>query len=88
MSNEIVLFIRGATAMGCLAVAVCFLRFWMRTRERLFACFAVAFALFAVHYCAALMTAREETEAIVYAVRAVAFGLILVGILDKNRRPT
>jgi hypothetical protein len=86
-NDDIILFLSGATTLGCVVLAVCFLRFWARTRERLFAIFAVAFALYAVHYVAVFMASREETEALVYAIRALAFGLILVAIVDKNRRP-
>lgn len=86
-NNDLVMFLRGATAMGCLALAVCFLRFWTHARDRLFALFSVAFVLLAAHYIATLVVAGDETEAFLYAIRALAFALIILAILDKNRRP-
>lgn len=86
-TDDLVLFIRGASAMGFLALSLFFLRYWTRSRDRLFAIFAVAFALLAVHYVAMVTTDHDETEAIIYGVRAIAFALIIVAVLDKNRRP-
>lgn len=72
--------------MGCVALAVCLLRFWTRVRDRLFAIFAVAVALLAVQHVLQSVVGAE-TEILVYMVRAVVFGLLLVAIVDKNRRP-
>ena len=86
-TEALVMFLQGATTMGCLALSVFFLRFWRRSHERLFAIFALAFLVFAVNR-ALLVVLGSEAEDMValYAVRAAAFGLILLGILDTNRR--
>jgi drug/metabolite transporter superfamily protein YnfA len=78
----------GATAMACCAIALFFLRFWRETHDRLFAIFALAFAIFAVNR-VILTTLSEEAEGrvAVYAARFVAFALIALAILDKNRAP-
>ena len=78
----------GATAMACCAIALFFARFWRETRDRLFAIFALAFAIFAVNR-VILTTLSEDAEGrvVVYAARFVAFALIALAVLDKNRAP-
>ncbi len=77
-------FVSGATMLACLAIALYFFRFWRGTRDRLFAIFALAFAVFAVNRL--LLTLLDEENGIyVYASRAAAFLLIILAIIDKNR---
>ena len=80
-------FLSGAIAMACLAIALFFLRFWRRTSDRLFLIFSAAFVL--------MMTERiilvtigssHEFAPYVYVVRLLAFLLIIVAIVDKNRK--
>lgn len=81
-------FLQGATFLGSLAVALFFLRFWQRTREPLFAVFAVAFAVFAVNRIA-LVVLEESDEGrrlLVYATRALAFAMIAGAVLHQNLR--
>ena len=76
----------GATAMGSLVAALFFLRFLRQTRDRLFAFFALAFALMAANWTAMIfLRPEDEARTIVYAVRFLAFALILIAIVDKNR---
>jgi hypothetical protein len=77
----------GALAMASLVAGLFFLRFWRDGRDRFFLFFAVAFGLMGVHW-AALGTIEPglETSHQVYWIRLVAFLLIVVGVLDKNRR--
>ena len=80
-------FLRGAVAMGCAVAALFFLRFWRASGDRLFAFFAVAFAILSVDYALlGLVPLSTETRVYVFAVRLVAFGSILYGIYEKNRR--
>jgi len=80
-------FIMGAIFMASLAVAVFFLRFWRATGDRLFAIFSAAFVLLAITRMGlALSTAHLEGHTYWYWVRLAAFLLILVAIVDKNRR--
>jgi Ca2+/Na+ antiporter len=76
----------GAIIMANLVVGLFFLRFWRRTRDRLFAMFAVAFWILAANRIV-LASLHEESEfrTPVYAVRLAGFVLILVAIIDKNR---
>jgi hypothetical protein len=80
-------FLHGAVAMGCVAVAVFFLRFWHQSRDPLFIKFSAAFALLAVSY-TLLGTIAFATDwrVYVFVVRLLAFCLILYGIFEKNRR--
>ena len=80
-------FIQGMVAMGCAVAATFFLRFWQRSRDRLFLQFSLAFWLLAVSY-ALLGTIAFATEwrVYVFVVRLLAFCLILYGIYEKNRR--
>ena len=78
----------GASAMGCMGVATIFLRYWRRSFDRLFLAFAAAFAILSVDYAVlAVATVGAEWRPYVYGVRLVAFGLILFGVVEKNRHP-
>jgi hypothetical protein len=81
------LFLWGAITATSLVAGLFFLRFWVRTRDRLFLFFFLAFWVFAVNWMVvAWLYARGETDHRVYFIRLLAFGLILAGIVDKNRR--
>ena len=80
-------FLYGATTMGCAIVGLFFLKFWRESLDRLFLLFALAFWILAVDYAVLGMVAfATEWRVYVFTVRLVAFGLILYGIYDKNRR--
>lgn len=77
----------GAIAMASLTAAIFFLRFWKDTGDRLFLIFSVAFALLAITRLGlAMSTSQLEGHTHWYWLRLVAFLLILVAIIDKNRR--
>ena len=79
-------FLWGATAMGCWAVGLIFLRSWRQTSDRFFAFFAAAFWILAVHWFAlAALGAIDETRHYFYTLRLVGFLLVLAAIADKNR---
>jgi len=79
-------YMHGALTALCLVVALYFLKLWRRARERFYLFFAIAFAVFAVQW-AVLGTSSEYEHGLwPYATRLVAFLLILVAIIDKNRR--
>jgi hypothetical protein len=79
-------FVAGAICLAYLTAGLFFLRFWKETRERLFAIFAIAFAVLAANR-ALLVLFRETHEAHswLYFVRLLAYVLLLAAILDKNR---
>lgn len=77
----------GAIVMSYLVISLFFLRFWKRTRDRLFAMFALAFWVLAVNRALAIAGTEEHElrNLAYYTVRLVAFLLILIAIIDKNR---
>ena len=80
-------FLLGFTAFGCLTIGVFFARFWRASGDRFFALMALAFAIFAVNRFA-LSFLEEDSEArpLIYSVRLIAFLVIIVAIVDKDRR--
>jgi len=86
MTSELQLFTGGVLAAGYAVAALFFLRFWRETRDRLFAFFAAAFALLMLQ--TTVLTLLRDTidePAWMYAVRLLAYLLILAAIYDKNR---
>ena len=82
--NELV---TGALATGYLVAGLFFLKFWAASRDRLFAMFAAAFWLLAVQRLAiALTRSWMEDQSPLYVLRLLAFTVIIVAIVDKNRR--
>jgi hypothetical protein len=80
-------FLLGAECMSMLFVALFFVRFWLRTRDRLFVFFSAAFLVMMLErIIRAILVQDTEWAPYVYSVRLVAFALILVAIVDKNRR--
>jgi uncharacterized membrane protein len=79
-------FLSGMAAALCLVAGLFFLRFWRKTHDRFFAFFAASFWLMAVHRLVNVVL-RDTNEHLVavYSIRLVAFVLILVAIVDKNR---
>lgn len=79
-------FLSGAVfALSCVA-GLFFLRFWRKTRDRFFAFFSAAFWLLALHRVVVLgLRNNDEHVSTSYLIRLLAFVLILVAIVDKNR---
>jgi predicted permease len=76
----------GASIVAAAAIALFFLRFWRDTGDRFFALFALAFAIFAANRLfLTLLDDESEARTLVYLARALAFGVIVVAIVDKNR---
>jgi uncharacterized membrane protein HdeD (DUF308 family) len=79
-------FLLGAIAMASLVAGLFFLRFWRETRDRLFLAFAVSFFVEGVNRSAlALSGSPQEGGAFFYLIRLLAFLVILLAIIDKNR---
>jgi uncharacterized membrane protein HdeD (DUF308 family) len=80
------IFLAGAVAMASALAALFFLRFWVRTRDTLFIWFAVAFFIEAVsRSILAFESAPNENEPLFYLPRLLAFSLIALAVLLKNR---
>ena len=79
-------FLGGGIMVAALAVALFFARSWRRTGDRFFLLFALAFALLSAERWGLLWVRPEhELRHSVYVCRLVAFALILVAVIDKNR---
>ncbi len=77
----------GALIAFYATIALFFVRFWISARERLFGLFALAFVVLAAHRLAlALTNATMEDQTVFYLLRLAAFVIIVVAIIDKNRR--
>jgi hypothetical protein len=75
----------GALVTTCAVSGVFFLRFWRKTRDRLFAIFAIAFWLLGLNWLMLAFISADEVQSAIYIIRLLAFILILAGIIDKNR---
>jgi hypothetical protein len=84
---SVLTFIWGALTMSCAVAALCFARFYVRTRERLFVWFATAFAVLGLNWMGlALSPAHAETHNAVYLIRLLAFVIIIAAMIDQNRQ--
>lgn len=81
--------IYGSLVTCCLVAATFFLDFWRRSRDRFFALFATAFLLLGLSWLAGVITGVAlEFNRPVYLVRLVAFLVIIIAVIDKNRSPS
>jgi hypothetical protein len=80
-------FLNGAIMVGFLVVGLFFLRFHRKTRERLFAMFAASFFVLAIERVVlAGVDPAAEFRPYIYLIRLTAFVLIIIAIVDKNRK--
>ena len=87
VSPDVVLFVAGAMSAGYTMAGLFFLRFWARTRDKLFATFAVAFWLMALNQAVAGFSRHAHAEnSAAYLLRLAAFVLIIFAVLSKNGR--
>jgi hypothetical protein len=86
MRLAIIPFLQTVSATAAAAAGLFFFRFWRESRDRLFAFFGAAFWVLALSWALlALIDPSDETRPYVYAIRLVAFLLMIVGMVDKNR---
>lgn len=78
------LMVSGALGTAYLIAATFFVKFWTTTRDRLFGFFASAFGILAVQRILLPFT-QSEMASYLYVVRVIAFLLIIIAIVDKNR---
>ncbi|HEY8194478.1 MAG TPA: DUF5985 family protein [Hyphomicrobium sp.] len=75
----------GAAAMASCVAAIFFLRFWRQSRDTLFLCFAIAFAIdAATRLMLGLGHVSDEQQPFFYLARLAAFCLIIFAIVQKN----
>jgi hypothetical protein len=87
--NEAIVFLQGISATGAWVSGLFFFRFWRRNQDRLFAFFGAAFWLLGLSWMLlALYSQTAETRPYIYGLRLLAFGLIIAGMIAKNREGT
>jgi hypothetical protein len=86
VSAELLTFLQGISATGAWVGGLFFLRFWRESRDPLFGFFAAAFWLMAASWTLlALSSPTEESRPYIYALRLLAFVLIIAAMVVKNR---
>jgi hypothetical protein len=82
--NEMLL---GAIAAFSLIIGLFFLRFWKTTGDRFFLFFALSFLIEGVDRVALYFLFEfREASPIYYLIRLVAYGFIVVAIVEKNKK--
>ncbi|MEJ6023594.1 DUF5985 family protein [Ramlibacter sp. PS4R-6] len=84
--TPVAVFLTGGICVACFVIALFFLRFWRATRDRFFVFFALSFALEGGARGASAFLQLDDNNPAFYAVRVVAYGLIIAAIWQKNRR--
>lgn len=80
-------FLFGSLTALSFVAGLFFVRYWKSTADRIFLFFAAAFWLLGANW--ALLVGRDPSDEYMpyfYLLRLLAFLLILVAIVDKNRR--
>jgi hypothetical protein len=87
MINMINAMLAGAIAMASIIISLFFLRFWSSTRDRFFLYFSLSFLLEAINriFLGITALANEDTPTY-YIIRLIAYLLIIIAIVDKNRQ--
>lgn len=85
--NDQIVFLQGVSATAALVSGLFFLRFWRDSRDPLFMFFGAAFWLLALSWSLlAFFSPTEETRPYIYGMRLIAFALMIVGMIAKNRQ--
>lgn len=81
------IFLSGVFTTLALVVSLFFANFYRKTKDRLFACFALSFFMLGVERIViTIFSITQERGSEVYLIRLVSLVLILWAIIDKNRR--
>ncbi len=77
----------GGIAVAALVAGLFFFRFWRSTGDRFFLYFALSFWIEgAQRFLVFQLVGADEAMPWYYLPRLVAYGLIIVAIVDKNRK--
>ncbi len=86
MNGSLTPVLSGAVAMASFVAALFFLKYWRQTRDTFFLLFALAFGIEAVsRLVLAIARVSDESEPLYYIPRLLAFSLIILAIVLKNR---
>lgn len=79
-------FLVGAITMASFIIGLFFIKFYRRTRDRLLLLFGNAFLLLGLERLFLMGVPLEnEARSFIYMIRLMAFTMIIVGIVLKNR---
>jgi hypothetical protein len=85
MNGSLPSFLAGFSTALYLVAGLLFLRFWRRTRDRIFVAFALAFWLLAFSQTLSqFVEAATDEHAAILLARVAAFCVIIAGIVAKN----
>jgi hypothetical protein len=77
----------GALAITCWVAGLFFLKFWRVSRDRFFLFFLLAFWVLSLNWIVLIIEQPIlESRQDAYVIRLLAFVLIIIGVVDKNRR--
>ena len=85
MTTITLTYMNGALSLGCAVIAMFFLRYFRLARDELFLWFAGAFAALGAQWTLLTFGRSSEHTHLLYIVRLVAFLMIVIAILRKNR---
>ena len=86
MNHDVAIFLQGLSSMGAYTSSLFFFRFWRQSHDSLFAFFSGAFALLGLSWSLlALFSPVAEAAPYIYSLRLLAFGLMIVATIKKNR---
>ena len=81
------LMLIGAIAMACFTASLFFLRFWRKTGDRFFLFFSLSFCIEGVsRVILGMIGDSDERQPLIVLMRLFAFVVILIAIIDKNRK--
>lgn len=78
--------LQAGTGTACVIAGVSFLRLHHASRDRFFLFFCLSLSLLAAHWWVLAFDAGPEKTHYLFATRALAFLLIIIAVIEKNRR--
>ncbi len=85
MTAIALVYMYGAISLGCGVIAMFFVRYYLLARDELFLWFAGSFAVLGLQWTLLTFGRGSEHAHLLYILRLLAFLMILVAILRKNR---
>jgi uncharacterized membrane protein len=88
MTETVVVFLQAVSATLAWVSGLLFYRFWRESRDVLFVFFSAGFTVMAFAWVLlAVISPTGEARPYIYAVRLLAFLLLIAGMIQKNRNP-
>jgi uncharacterized membrane protein len=88
MTETVVVFLQAVSATLAWVSGLLFYRFWRESRDVLFVFFSAGFSVMAFAWVLlAVISPTGEARPYIYAVRLLAFLLLIAGMIQKNRSP-